>query len=48
MPGASRLCRVPSMPNTRLNIDYANFDDYMNKAVGQEMRRRSAPEIQGS
>ena len=31
--------RVPSMPNTRLNIDYANFDDYMNKALGQEMRR---------
>src|SRR4029077_13240149 len=31
--------RVPSMPNTRLNIDYANFDDYMNKALGQQMRR---------
>ena len=27
------------MPNTQLNIDYANFDDYMNKALGQEMRR---------
>jgi predicted N-acyltransferase len=33
------FARVPSMPNTRLNIDYANFDDYMNKALGQEMRR---------
>ena len=33
------FARVPSMPNTQLNIDYANFDDYMNKALGQEMRR---------
>jgi hypothetical protein len=33
------FARVPSMPNTRLNIDYANFDDYMNKALGREMRR---------
>ena len=33
------FARVPSMPNTELNIDYANFDDYMNKALGQEMRR---------
>jgi hypothetical protein len=33
------FARVPSMPNTRLNIDYANFDDYMNKTLGQEMRR---------
>jgi hypothetical protein len=33
------FARVPSMPNTRLNIDYANFNDYMNKALGQEMRR---------
>ncbi len=31
--------RVPSMPNTRLNIEYASFEDYMNKALGQEMRR---------
>jgi predicted N-acyltransferase len=31
--------RMPSMPSTRLNIDYANFDDYMNKALGKEMRR---------
>ena len=33
------FARVPSMPDTQLNIDYANFDDYMNKALGQEMRR---------
>ena len=33
------FARVPSMPNTRLNIDYGNFDDYMNKALGQETRR---------
>ena len=30
------FARVPSMPNTRLNIDYANFDDYMNKALGKD------------
>jgi hypothetical protein len=35
----NRFARVPSMPNTCLNIDYANFEDYMNKALGKEMRR---------
>jgi hypothetical protein len=33
------FARVPSMPYTRLSIDYASFDDYMNRALGQEMRR---------
>lgn len=31
--------RVPSMPMTRLNIDYASFEDYMNRALSGEMRR---------
>ena len=31
--------RVPSMPNTRLNIEYDGFEGYMNKALGREMRR---------
>jgi len=35
----NRFARVPSMPSTCLNIDYANFEDYMNKALGKEMRR---------
>jgi hypothetical protein len=33
------FARMPSMPSTCLNIDYANFEDYMNKALGKEMRR---------
>ncbi len=33
------FARVPSMPNTRLNIAYDSFDDYMKKALGGEMRR---------
>jgi hypothetical protein len=32
--------RVPSLPMTRLNIDYANFDDYMNKALNSATRRK--------
>jgi hypothetical protein len=31
--------RVPSLPMTRLNIDYASFEEYMNRALGGEMRR---------
>jgi len=33
------FARMSSMPNTRLNIEYANFDEYMKKALGKEMRR---------
>jgi hypothetical protein len=31
--------RIPSMPMTRLYINYANFDDYMNRALSARMRR---------
>lgn len=32
--------RVPSMPMTRLDIDYANFDDYMKRALNSATRRK--------
>lgn len=32
--------RVPSLPMTRLNIDYPNFEDYMNKALNSATRRK--------
>jgi hypothetical protein len=32
--------RVPSMPMTRLNIAYANFDDYMQRALNSATRRK--------
>jgi predicted N-acyltransferase len=31
--------RVPSFPMTRLNIDYASFDEYMSKALSGKMRK---------
>lgn len=31
--------RVPSLPMTRLNIDYASFDEYMNRALGKVTRK---------
>ncbi len=31
--------RAPSMPMTTLDIDYDNFDDYMQKALSAKMRR---------
>jgi len=31
--------RVPSLPMTRLNIDYANFDEYMAKALSHATRK---------
>ncbi len=31
--------RIPSMPMTRLRIDYASFDDYMNRALSGKMRK---------
>jgi predicted N-acyltransferase len=32
--------RIPSMPMTRLNIDYASFDDYMRLALNSATRRK--------
>lgn len=32
--------RVPSLPMTRLNIDYASFDDYMTRALKSDTRRK--------
>jgi hypothetical protein len=32
--------RIPSLPMTRLCIDYANFDDYMKRALNSATRRK--------
>lgn len=32
--------RIPSMPMTRLNIDYASFDDYMTRALNSATRKK--------
>jgi peptidoglycan biosynthesis/recognition FemAB-like protein len=32
--------RAPSLPMTRLNIDYASFDEYMEKALNSATRRK--------
>jgi Peptidogalycan biosysnthesis/recognition len=32
--------RVPSLPMTKLNIDYTNFDEYMNKALNSATRTK--------
>src|SRR5215831_18854726 len=32
--------RIPSMPHTRLNIAYADFDDYMRSALNSATRRK--------
>lgn len=37
---AAGYTRVPSMPMTRLNIDYASFDDYATKALNSATRRK--------
>lgn len=34
------FARVPSMPMTRLGIDYADFDDYMRRALNSSTRRK--------
>ena len=34
------LSRVPSLPMTRLNIDYPSFADYMNRALNSATRRK--------
>lgn len=34
------FARVPSLPMTLLGIDYADFDDYMNRALSRTTRRK--------
>ena len=34
------FARMPSLPMTRLNIDYANFEDYMTRALNSATRRK--------
>lgn len=36
---ANGYTRIPSLPMVRLNIDYASFDDYMNKALSKVTRK---------
>jgi len=36
----SGFSRVPSLPMTRLNIDYLSFADYMNRALNSATRRK--------
>jgi hypothetical protein len=36
----SGFTRIPSMPHTRLNIAYADFDDYMQSALNSATRRK--------
>jgi hypothetical protein len=36
----TNFTRVPSLPNVRLNIDYASFDDYMVRALSGGTRRK--------
>jgi hypothetical protein len=33
------FARVPSLPMTKLNIDYANFEEYMTRALGKVYRK---------
>jgi peptidoglycan biosynthesis/recognition FemAB-like protein len=40
--------RVPSLPMTRLCIDYANFDDYMNRALNSATRRKLRKKFQST
>jgi hypothetical protein len=34
------FCRVPSLPMTRLALEYESFDDYMNRALNSATRRK--------
>jgi hypothetical protein len=40
--------RVPSLPMTRLSINYANFDDYMNRALNSATRRKLRKKFQAT
>src|SRR5262249_9220897 len=37
---AQGFTRIPSLPMTRLSIDYASFDDYMNRALNSATRKK--------
>jgi len=44
-PALSRLrdrgfTRIPSMPNTRVSLGFANFEDYLSKLVSRDMRSK--------
>lgn len=40
--------RIPSMPMTRLNIDYASFDEYMTKALNSATRKKLRKKFQAT
>jgi len=40
--------RIPSLPMTRLCIDYASFDDYMNRALNSATRRKLRKKFQAT
>ena len=40
--------RVPSLPMTRLDIDYASFDDYMIRALKSDTRRKLRKNLQAA
>jgi len=38
-PGGQALAHVPSMPSTRLNLDFTTFDDYLARRLSHAMRK---------
>jgi len=40
--------RIPSMPMTKVCIDYANFEDYMNRALNSATRRKLRKKFQAT
>jgi hypothetical protein len=40
--------RVPSLPMTRLNINYSSFEDYMNRALNSATRRKLRKKFRAS
>jgi hypothetical protein len=40
--------RIPSLPMTRLCIDYASFDDYMNRALNSATRKKLRKKFQAA
>jgi hypothetical protein len=40
--------RVPSLPMTRLNVNYSSFDDYMNRALNSATRRKLRKKFRAS
>jgi len=45
---AHGFTRIPSLPMTRLSIDYASFDDYMNRALNSATRRKLRKKFRAS